>query len=278
MALADRYDAFLFDLDGVLYRGDQPVPGAPRALRRLRERGKRVAFLTNNSGRTPEAVAAMLAALGIEAAPGEVVTSALATADVLAARGVHSAYVIGEEGVRRALADAGIEVRDGEPSVVDVVVVGWDRSVDYAKMRTAALLVQRGAALVATNDDAAYPAPDGLWPGAGALLAAITTTTGARPEVVGKPHPPLFLRALERAGGGRPLVVGDRLDTDVAGATALGWDSLLVLTGVTGEDELRRSAVRPTFVGRDLSVLEGEPPSDGAQRSQASGRGGKGAP
>jgi HAD superfamily hydrolase (TIGR01457 family) len=278
MALADRYDAFLFDLDGVLYRGDEAVPGAPAAVRRLRERGKRVVFLTNNSGRTPQAVAGRLTALGIEAAPQEVVTSAQATADVLAARGIRSAFVIGEEGVRRALADVGIEVRDGEPWEADVVVLGWDRTVDYAKLRTAALLVQRGAALVATNDDAAYPAPDGLWPGAGALLAAVTTATGARPEVVGKPHPPLFLRALERAGGGRPLVVGDRLDTDVAGAAALGWDSLLVLTGVTDEDALRRSTIRPTYVGRDLSVLEEEPPPERPQRSQASGRGGNGSP
>ena len=259
MALADRYDCFLFDLDGVLYRGDQPVPGAAEGLAGLRRRGKRVAFLTNNSGRTPEAVAERLRRLGIEASPGEVVTSALATADLLSARGTRSAFVIGEEGVRRALADVGIEVREGEPERVDVVVVGWDRSADYEKLRRAALLVQRGAQLVATNADPAYPAPDGLWPGAGALLAAVTTTTGAVPEVVGKPHAPLFLRALERAGDGRPLVVGDRLETDIAGARALGWDSLLVLTGVTDEGRLATSEIRPTYVGRDLRVLEEDP-------------------
>ncbi len=260
MALADRYDCFLFDLDGVLYRGDEAVPGAAEALAGLRRRGKRVAFLTNNSGRTPEAVAERLRRLGIDASPGEVVTSALATADLLAARGTRTAFVIGEEGVRRALADAGIEVRDGDPERVDVVVVGWDRAADYAKLRRAALLVQRGAGLVATNADPAYPAPDGLWPGAGALLAAVTTTTGAVPEVVGKPHAPLFLRALERVGDGRPLVVGDRLDTDIAGARALGWDALLVLTGVTDEARLMASEIRPTYVGRDLRVLEEDPP------------------
>jgi len=259
MALADRYDCFLFDLDGVLYRGDEAVPGAAEALDSLRGRGKRIAFVTNNSGRTPGAIAERLRRLGIDASPSEVVTSALATADVLAARGVRNAFVIGEEGVRRALADAGIEVVEGEPERVEAVVVGWDRSADYAKLRRAALLVQRGARLVATNADPAYPAADGLWPGAGALLAVITTTTGAVPEVVGKPHAPLFLRAFERAGGGRPLVVGDRLDTDVAGARALGWDSLLVLTGVTDEARLATSEIRPTYVGRDLGILEEDP-------------------
>src|SRR5439155_23710440 len=143
------------------------------------------------------------------------------------------AYVIGETGIRTALGQAGIDILEGEPDRADAVVVGWDRSVTYGQLRTAALLVQRGATLVATNGDASYPAPDGKWPGAGAILAAVTTTTGSPAEAeVGKPNPPLFESALERTGGGRPLVVGDRMDTDVAGAAALGWDSLLVFTGV----------------------------------------------
>ena len=135
-------------------------------------------------------------------------------------------------------------------------MVGWDRNADYGTLKTASMLVQRGAALVATNDDAAYPAADGrLWPGAGALLSVITTTTGVAPEVIGKPHPPLFLAARDRAGGGRPLVVGDRLDTDIAGAVALGWDSLLVLTGVTSRGDLAGSHVQPTHVADALSIL-----------------------
>ncbi len=269
MSLAERYDCFLLDLDGVVYRGEEAVPGAADAIRALRRLGRRVAFLTNNSARTPAEVAEKLAGLGIAADPGEVVTSALATADEVTAMGARTAFVIGEGGIRTALAEAGVEILDGEPEAADVVVVGWDRSADYARLRTACLLVQRGARLVATNADAAYPAPDGLWPGAGALLAAITTTTGARAHVVGKPHPPLFLRAHRQAGGGRPLVVGDRLETDIAGAAALGWDTLLVFTGVTGKaaftgvtGESARTAadVRPTYVGRDLSALLEEPP------------------
>ncbi len=259
MVLADRYDCFLFDLDGVLYRGDEAVPNAAPAVARLRASRKHMVFMTNNSSRTPDRVAEKLTRLGIEAFASEVVTSALATADLLASRGGGSAFVVGEEGIRTALADAGIALLDGEPSSADHVVVGWDRRADYAKFKTASLLVQRGAGLVATNPDPSYPGPDGLWPGAGALLAVITTTTGAIAEVVGKPHAQVFRTALQRAGGGEPLVIGDRVDTDVAGAVALGWDSLLVLTGVTRRADLADAHARPTHVAEDLSALFDEP-------------------
>jgi glycerol 3-phosphatase-2 len=254
--LTERYDAFRFDLDGVLYRGADPIPGASEAVAALREAGRGIAFLTNNSARAPSAVAQRLVAAGVAASPDDVVTSAGATADLLAGRGCRSAFVIGEEGIREALADAGVELLDGEPERVDAVVVGWDRGADYAKLRTASVLVERGAAFVGTNGDASWPAPDGtLWPGAGALLAAVATTTSAEPEIVGKPNAPLFLAAQSRAGGGRPLMIGDRLDTDVAGAGALGWDSLLVLTGITRRQDLEHAAVRPTYVADDLSIL-----------------------
>lgn len=254
--IADRYDAFLFDLDGVLYRGSDAVPGAPKALGRLRSLGKRIAFVTNNSGRTPATVATRLREVGVTADAQEVETSALTTASLLASRGVDSAFVIGEEGIRTALTEAGVAVVDHEPERVAAVVVGWDRGADYAALRTASLLVQRGAALVATNPDASFPAEDGTrWPGAGALLAVIETTTGVRGEVVGKPNPPLLLAALDRAGGGRPLVIGDRLDTDIAGAAACGWDSLLVLTGISTREEAERGPITPTYVGDDLAAL-----------------------
>ncbi|HZP90268.1 MAG TPA: HAD-IIA family hydrolase [Actinomycetota bacterium] len=260
MSLAERYDCFLLDLDGVVYRGDRPVEGAPEAVARLRAAGRRVVFVTNNSSLTPPQVAEKLGRVGVPASPVEVVTSALATADLLASRHERSAFVIGEDGIREALAEAGIEVLDGEPERVDSVVIGWDREVDYAKLRTASILVQRGAALVATNADISYPAPDGLlWPGAGAILLVVTTTTGVQAEVVGKPGTQLFEAGLRRAGGGRPLVVGDRIDTDVAGAAALGWDSLLVLTGISPGSDLESSDVRPTYVARDLAGLFEEP-------------------
>jgi HAD superfamily hydrolase (TIGR01457 family) len=259
MVLADAYGCLLLDLDGVLFRGDEAVPGALEAMASIRARGRSVVFITNNSSRTPEQVAAKLEAMSIAAAPREVVTSALATADLLAQRGGGSAFVIGQEGVRAALEGAGIRVADGEPDRTDYVVVGFDASADYAKLKHASLLVQRGAALVATNPDGSFPSSDGLWPGAGALLAVVTTTTGAVAEVVGKPYAPLFETARRRAGGGIPLVVGDRLDTDIAGAMGLGWDSLLVLSGVSTPADLEGSEVRPTFVGADLSALLREP-------------------
>jgi glycerol-1-phosphatase len=254
--LLERYDAFLFDLDGVLYRGEEPIPRAIEAVSALQEAGRGIAFVTNNSARTPVAVAARLDRLGFTASPAEVVTSAAPTARLLAGRGCRSAFVVGEDGLRGALAQAGIEVLPGEPAEVDAVVVGWDRGADYAALRTASILVDRGAAFVGTNPDPSFPAADGSrWPGAGALLAAIATTTDASPEIVGKPNPPLYLEARERAGGGRPLVIGDRLDTDIAGAVALGWDSLLVLTGIVRLEDLESSTVTPTYVADDLSIL-----------------------
>jgi glycerol-1-phosphatase len=254
--IADRYDAFLFDLDGVLYRGPEPIPGAAAVLARLRELGRGIAFITNNSSRTPGDVSRHLATVGIEASAEEVETSALSTGLVLAERGLRTAYVIGEDGLRSALAGHGIEMADGQPTSVDVVVVGLDRHTTYETLRTASILVERGAALVASNADASFPVEDGLaWPGAGALLAAIETTTGVRAEIVGKPHAPIFRAALARAGGGRPLVVGDRLDTDIIGAQELGWDSMLVLTGISTRDDVRAAPVAPTYLADDLMML-----------------------
>jgi ribonucleotide monophosphatase NagD (HAD superfamily) len=220
--IADRYDAFLFDLDGVLYRGAEPIDGAAETLATLRSLRKRLAFLTNNSSRTPEAIAAHLTGMGI----------------------------------RAALVTAGLTVVDRSAADAETVVVGWDRGFDYAELAAASVLIQRGASLVASNADASYPVEDGLvLPGAGAILAAIQTATGARAEVVGKPNAPIFRAALDRAGGGRPLVIGDRLDTDIEGARRLGWDSLLVLTGITGRTDLGAATVRPTYVAEHLGEL-----------------------
>lgn len=253
--LAERYDCVLFDLDGVLYRGEAAVPSAPPTLAELRRRSVRPVFLTNNSSRTPLQVAEKLRGIGIEAETGEVVTSALATAELLAERGGGRAFVIGQDGVREALSDAGIAIVDGDPEEADLVVVGYDGGATYGSLKRASLLVQRGARLVATNADGSYPAADGLWPGAGALLAVITTTTGAEPEIVGKPFAPLFEAGRRRGGGGRPLVVGDRLDTDIEGAARLGWDSMLVLTGISGREDVERLGIVPTVIAEDVSAL-----------------------
>ena len=253
--IADAYDAFLLDLDGVLYRGDSPIPEAPETVEALRSLGKRLAFVTNNSSRTPEAVVAHLASVGVDAQPTEVETSSLTTAATLSDRSVRRAAVIGEEGLRTALSSAGIQiVAAGEEP--DAVVLGWDRHVTYDDLRDASLAVQRGARLYASNDDVSYPAPDGYtWPGAGAILAALETATGVQAEVFGKPNAPILRAALERAGGGRPLVVGDRLETDIDGAATAGWDSALVLTGISTRAEAEVATPAPTYVLDDLSGL-----------------------
>jgi glycerol-1-phosphatase len=253
----DRYDALLLDLDGVVYRGDQPVPAALEVLPEARRRGLAVLFLTNNSARTPAQVAQKLNGLGVDAEPKDVLTSAVATGAMLRRENLagRTAFVIGEAGIRDALEQAGVRLLDGEPDRTDLVVVGWDRGVDYAKLRTASLLVERGARLVATNADASYPAPDGLWPGAGAILSAVTTTTGAEPLVVGKPGRPMFEAAAEATGAVNPLMVGDRLDTDIGGAAAMGWDSLLVFSGAARPADLLRSSVLPTYLAADVSAL-----------------------
>ena len=262
--LADPYDAILLDLDGVLYRWPDAIPGATAAVTALREAGKRLAFVTNNSSRTPPQVVERLGSVGVDAVPEEVVTSALATASILAERDVRSAFVVGEEGLLAALADVGIRAVSPSDPLPDAVVVGFARGADYAKLKDAAVLVERGVALFASNADPSFPAPGGeSWPGAGALLAAIETTTGARAEVFGKPEPSLFQRALASTGGERPLVVGDRLDTDIAGAGRLGWDSVLVLTGAARRADVDGVAWKPTFIVDDVGGLLTEPAQQG---------------
>jgi glycerol-1-phosphatase len=285
--LIDRYDSFLFDLDGVLYRGSEPVAAAAEVVDAIRARGKPVAFMTNNSARTPDEVVDHLRSVGVGANVDEVETSALATAKLLAERGVRSAFVIGETGLVTALRDANITIVDsGGPGARSagasragdesppVVVVGLDRHLTYERLRDAAVLVERGSSFVASNADASFPAEDGAaWPGAGAIAAVIETTTGISPEIVGKPHAPLLRSALARAGGQRPLVIGDRLDTDIAGAVGLGLDSLLVLTGISTRTDANAldPTSRPTYVGEDLRVLFADPQPD-AHRSTGRGR------
>jgi HAD superfamily hydrolase (TIGR01457 family) len=267
VSLADAYEAFLLDLDGVLFRGDQAIPSAAPTVDALRAAGKRLVFLTNNSARTPEQVAEKLRALGVGAKADEVVTSAQATAELLAREATGrpgTAYVIGQDGIRTALRDAGITVLDGDAGArSDFVVVGWDGGVTYEELRRATVLVRGGARLVATNADASYPAPGGeLWPGAGAILAAVETASGARATVVGKPNPPLIESALARAGTRNALVVGDRVETDIAGAEATGLDAALVLTGAGRSSDLLDSDALPVAILPDVGgVLSDHPAS-----------------
>lgn len=257
MTLADEYEAFLLDLDGVVYRGEEVIAAAAETIETLRKANRRMVFLTNNSSRSPAGVAEKLVGLGIPATGEDVVTSAVVTAETLAAEADgRSAFVVGEEGIIEALRAVGVSIVDRDARAVDYVVVGWDREADYDKLRTAALFVRRGARLVATNADATFPAPGGeLWPGAGSLLAAIETASGVRARVIGKPQTPLFESALERAGTRSALVVGDRIETDVGGASAAGLDGAVVFTGAATPADLLDHDALPVAALEDLSGL-----------------------
>ncbi|WP_101297022.1 HAD-IIA family hydrolase [Halegenticoccus soli] len=242
--LADRYDAFLFDLDGVIVVGDRPVDGAVDALARLRDRGTPIRFVTNNSRSTREALCAHLRDLGIEARVEEMYTAASATAAHLADAGADSVYVLGDDGFAAEMSRHGVTPTDGRAggdSVIedaaDAVAVGLDRTATYDKLATATRLIrERGAAFVAANDDNAYPTDEGIAPGTGALVAALRTATGREPTVVGKPHPELFERAMSGLDG-EVAMVGDSLASDVEGARRAGIESIYVTAHARAEDE-----------------------------------------
>ena len=255
--IRERFDALVCDLDGVVFRGNDPIEGAAEAIRALRSRGVRVLFCTNNSRSTVTQYVDKLQRVGVPARPEDVLTSAVVMSDVLEGRGARgkTAYVVGGEGIREALAAAGVEPVDGD-GPVDFVVVGWDPGFDYVAMRRASKAVRGGATLMATNSDAAFPAPDGLWPGAGAILASIEVASGAVAEVMGKPNPPMLDSIARRLDAVRRIaVVGDRPETDLAGARTRGWTTILVLTGVTSEEEAPSVEPRPDFVVPSLADL-----------------------
>jgi len=259
--LQAAHDALLVDLDGVVQLGREPVPGAAAALATARSNGLRIAFVTNNAARSPEQVAAALLELDVQAAAEEVLTSSTATAALLADRLPPGArvLVVGGDGLREPLVAHGLQpVASAEDSPV-AVVQGWSPDLTWALLAEGAVAVRRGCPWIATNRDATLPSPRGALPGNGAMVAAVAMATGAEPEVIGKPGRALFDAAVDRTGAQRALVVGDRLDTDIAGANAAGLPSLLVLTGVSGPDDLIEAPPghRPTYVGTDLSALLG---------------------
>ncbi len=247
-----RYRGVVLDLDGVVVLGDQGIAGAAEAVSRVRAAGCGVVFATNNASRTAGEVAALLRSARIPAEDGEVVTSAMAAAELLDAG--TRCLVIGMEGLRWALARRGmVEVR--EPAEAEAVVVGLDREVTYDDLRRGALALRAGARFVAANRDPTLPTPEGLWPGAGALVAALVTASDREPEVAGKPHAPLFRAAAEHLPAGPLLMVGDRHDTDIAGAAALGWDTALVLSGVTSAEQAATADPAPTYLSPSLATL-----------------------
>lgn len=257
--ISPTFDGLVCDLDGVIYRGDEVIPGAPEAIGRLRERDISVLFCTNNSRSTVDQYVAKLRGLGIEADLQDVLTSAVVTAEALKARGFpgKTAIVVGGAGIREELSNVCISVKDDPTvTVADLVVVGWDPEFTYEAMKRATIAVRHGATFIATNDDATFPAADALWPGAGAILASIETASGRKAEVMGKPHEPMMsVAALRLEGAGKIAVVGDRPDTDLAGATARGWATILVLSGVTTEEQARHLDPQPDLVIGSIAEL-----------------------
>jgi HAD superfamily hydrolase (TIGR01450 family) len=257
--LLTEYDALLLDLDGTVYRGGEAVPGAVEAIEACRDRGTAVRFVTNNASRKPASVAAHLTELGFRAADEEVSTSSQAGAAVLAERlkPGDQVLVIGTQALADEVTAVGLTTtREFTPEVA-AVVQGHSPDTGWRELAEAALAIRNGAFWVACNVDATLPTERGLLPGNGAMVAALRAATDVEPVVAGKPARPLMDQAIRSADARKPLVVGDRLDTDIAGASAAELDALLVLTGVaTPAQVLQASAeLRPRYLSADLSGL-----------------------
>jgi HAD superfamily hydrolase (TIGR01450 family) len=257
--LCHAYDVGLLDLDGVVYIGGKAVPGASEALRKASEEGMRLAYVTNNANRTPAAVAEVLTGFGIAATREDVVTSAQAAARLLAGRlpAGSAVLVVGGMGLRVALRERGLRPVSTALDRPAAVVQGYAPGISYPLLAEGGLAVAAGALFVGTNADRTLPGPRGAQPGNGSLLQVIRTATGQMPLIAGKPEPPLHEESVLRTGARHPLVVGDRLDTDIEAAQRVGADSLLVLTGVTSPAEavLAPPDQRPTYLAEDLSGL-----------------------
>jgi glycerol-1-phosphatase len=257
--LDTAYDVALLDLDGTVYLAGAAIPGAPEALRKAAAAGMRLAYVTNNASRTPAAIASLLAGFGVSATAQDVVTSAQAAARMLAERLPAGApvLVVGGSGLRMALREHGLRPVSTAVERPRAVVQGYAPNISYSLLEEGGLAVAAGALFVASNADLTLPTGRGSQPGNGAFIQVIATATGVRPLVAGKPEPPLQKESVLRTGAKHPLVVGDRLDTDIEGANRVGMDSLLVLTGVSGPAEtiLAPPVQRPTYLAQDLAGL-----------------------
>ncbi|KJY41352.1 HAD family hydrolase [Streptomyces sp. NRRL B-1568] len=258
--LSEAYDTALLDLDGVVYAGGEAIVHAVESLGAARDGGMHLAYVTNNAARTPETVAGHLTELGVPAGPADVITSAQAVARLISDQipSGSRVLVIGAEGLRVALRERGlvpVESADEDPAAVAQGYGGPD--MPWSRLAEASYAVARGVPWFASNTDLTIPSARGIAPGNGAAVQVVRIATGAEPQVAGKPLPPMHRETILRTGAERPLVVGDRLDTDIEGAHVGGVDSLLVLTGVTTPAQLlaARPEHRATYVAEDLRGL-----------------------
>jgi len=257
--LDTAYDVALLDLDGTVYLSGAAIPGAAEALRKAAAAGMRLAYVTNNASRTPAAIAALLTGFGVPAAAADVVTSAQAAARMLADRLPPGApvLVVGGSGLRMAVRERGLRPVSTAADQPRAVVQGYSPDITYSLLEQGGLAVAAGALFVASNADLTLPTRYGIQPGNGSFIQVIATATGVRPLVAGKPELPLQHESILRTGAKHPLVVGDRLDTDIESAQRADADSLLVLTGVTSPADaiLAPPLQRPTYLAEDLAGL-----------------------
>lgn len=242
--IPSNFKALILDMDGVVWKGDAPIGDLPATFRKIRERGLKFAFATNNGTKTPEEYQQKLAGLGVDVEPWQVVTSALSVADLMTKRHPHGmkVFMIGENGIRVALEDKGFEVVGVEDAPqAEAVVMGIDRDISFSKVAEATLLIRAGRPFYTTNTDRTFPTPRGEVPGSGSWLAVVTSATRVEPLVAGKPFPYLMELALERLGTSKSetLVVGDRLETDIAAGKAVGCPTAFVLSGVGKREEAK---------------------------------------
>lgn len=258
--LASHIKALILDMDGVIWKADAPIGDLPSIFKRIRERGLKYVFATNNSTKTSGQYAARLKEFGVDAEPWQVITSSQAVAHAVAQkfpRGT-KVFIIGEDGLRLPLEGEGFEIVSVENAQqAEVVVMGFDRSINFAKGSEAALLVRNGIPFYATNMDKTFPTPRGQIPGAGAWISVITTATGIQPIIAGKPFPFLMEFALEKLDTTKAetLVVGDRLETDIAAGQAVGCPTALVLSGVSTSEQAEAWEPPPTIIVQSLSEL-----------------------
>ena len=275
---AASYDVALLDLDGVVYSGSHAIDGAVDALAAARGAGLRLAFVTNNASRSASAIAEHLTRLGVPVTSADVVTSAQAAATLIASRFPPGSPVLvaGSNALRLAVRERGLRPVSLAADHPVAVVQGYAPDMNYGLLAEAGVAVRDGALYVATNSDSTLPSPRGLQPGNGSLLQVIITATGTWPVVAGKPETPLHAEAVARTGARHPLVVGDRLDTDIEGAVRGGADSMLVMTGVTSARDavLAAPGRQPTYVAADLGGLLEPQPAIGPRGTDGEAGGG----
>ncbi len=253
-------EALILDMDGVIWKANSPLGDLPSIFRHLEERGIKYIFATNNSTQTPRQYVERLAGFGVHVEPRQVVTSSQGAAYLLSQNfpAGCNIYMVGEEGLRTALEDKGFQVlTDGQPDGAQAVVMGMDRNINFKKMAEATLLIRSGVPFYATNPDKTFPTPRGQIPGAGAWLSVLVTATGIQPVIAGKPYPYLMELGLDILGTSprNTLVVGDRIETDIAAGQAAGCPVALVLSGVSTRAQAEAWQPRMDFIFDDLTTL-----------------------